>query len=120
MKENELKARMKQFGIETIRYLGTLPRSDVSRIIANQLMRAATSVGANYRAACRARSTADFIAKMGIVEEELDESMYWLELLGDLEIIKKERASRLMDEGNQLLSIVVASIKTARFRRNVK
>ncbi len=77
-------------------------------------MKSGTSVGANYRASCRARSTADFIAKMGIVEEEADECLYWLELLVAAGLVTLEEASPLMDEANQLLSIAVSSIKTAR------
>jgi four helix bundle protein len=79
-----------------------------------QLIRCGTSVGANYRASCRAKSKADFIAKMGIVEEEADESIYWIELLVDAELIKMNRVGDLLTEGNQILSIVVSSINTAR------
>lgn len=77
-------------------------------------MRAGTSVGANYRAACRAKSPADFIAKMGIVEEEADESLFWMELLVEGELLPKERLTDLMAEGDELVAIFVASINTAR------
>ncbi len=83
-------------------------------VLGQQLLRSGTSVGANYRSACRARSIADFISKMGIVEEEIDESIYWLELLVECEMLKADEAAPLIKEGNELLSIVVASIKTAR------
>lgn len=81
------------------------------------MLRSATSVGANYRAACRARSKRDFVAKMGIVEEEADETMYWIQLLIDAELIKPERVAGLLRESNEILSIVVSSIKTARMER---
>ncbi len=80
----------------------------------DQLLRAATSVGANYRACCRARSRADFIAKLKIVEEECDESLYWLELLVEVQFINYEMARGLLREGSEILSIIVTSIKTAR------
>lgn len=78
------------------------------------MLRSGTSVGANYRAACRARSRADFVAKMKIVEEECDESIYWLELLAEAGSVKAERLVDLLNEANELLSLTVASIKTAR------
>ncbi len=77
-----------------------------------------TSVGANYRAACRAKSSADFIAKMGIVEEEADESVYWMELLVDSGLVQKDHVVTLMDGANQLIAMTVASIRTARRNRN--
>jgi four helix bundle protein len=83
-------------------------------VIGRQLAKCGTSVGANYRAACRAKSQADFIAKMGIVEEEADESIYWMELLVESELIRKEQIEGLMDEADQLVSIFVSSINTAR------
>ena len=79
-----------------------------------QLLRCGTSVGANYRASCRAKSTADFIAKMGIVEEEADETIYRIEMLIESGLIKKERVADLLDEANQIVAIVVSSIRTAR------
>ena len=82
-----------------------------------QLLRSGTSVAANYRAAVRARSTADFISKMGIVEEETDESLLWMELLIDSHRMKRERLAGLMQEGGEILAITVASIKTARRRK---
>ncbi len=79
-----------------------------------QLLRSATSVGANYRAACRARSTAEFVAKMGIVEEEADECIYWMEIIGETNLVSKDRLADLVREANELLAITVSSIKTAR------
>jgi four helix bundle protein len=88
----------------------------VSRILGDQLLRAGTSVGANYRSSVRARSHADFIAKLGIVEEECDESLYWMELLADAERVRPDRLAALMAEGNEIVSITVASNRTARSR----
>jgi four helix bundle protein len=83
-------------------------------MIANQLMRCGASVGANYRAACRARSPAEFRAKLGIVEEEADEAVYWMELLADTELIPRKRLSELFAEANEITAMVVASIRTSR------
>lgn len=85
-------------------------------VIGRQLMRCGTSVAANYRAACRSRSNADFIAKLGIVEEETDESVFWMELLIETGLVKPTLVAELLDEGNQLTAIWVASINTARGR----
>jgi four helix bundle protein len=86
-------------------------------VLGNQLLRSGTSVGANYRAASRAKSKADFIAKMGIVEEECDESLYWMEMLADAGLVDIARMAKLMKEGDEILSMVVASIRTARSSR---
>ncbi len=112
-----LRERTKKFAIDVIRLTTPLPRYRATDVIVNQLLRSSTSVGANYRAAHRARSPADFIAKMSIVEEEADESVYWLELLVDAGIVKLEAVTELIDEGNQLVAMTVASINTARQRR---
>ena len=112
-----LKERTKQFALRIIEFVERLPKTNTTRVIGGQLLKAGTSVGANYRAACRARSTADFIAKMGIVEEETDESVYWLELLVAAGLAAFEEVLPLIDEANQLLSIAVSSIKTARKRK---
>jgi four helix bundle protein len=87
------------------------------QVLGKQLLRAGTSVGANYRAAIRGRSRADFIAKMGIVEEECDEALYWMEMLIESKLVKASLLEGLRDEGDQILPIVVASIRTARRRR---
>jgi four helix bundle protein len=99
--------------LDVIRLCRDLPHSQECRVISNQLIRAAASVGANYRAACRGKSSADFINKISVVEEEADESIYWLELLGELGVTGEE-LSRLRREGDELVAIVVASKKTAR------
>jgi four helix bundle protein len=114
MTTDEFKKRTKAFGLRVIKLVGQLPRTTVASVIGRQLLRSGTSVGANYRAACRARSRADFVSKLGIVEEECDESIYWMELLVESETVKPERLSLLLIEANELLAMVVASITTAR------
>src|SRR5262249_44865324 len=91
-----------------------LPRTEEGRLINGQLFRCGTSVGSNYRASCRGRSKADFVAKLGIVLEEADESLYWMEILAETGIMKAELLGPLMDEANQLVSIFVASLNTAK------
>lgn len=114
MDQVELKNRTKDFALRIIRMVEVLPNRRLSEIIGRQILRAGMSVGANYRAACRARSKPDFLSKMGIVEEELDECLYWMELLVDTKIIEVSRLKNLEKEANELLSIVVSSIKTTR------
>ena len=98
MDKEELKGRTKQFALRVIRLVEALPRGKTADVLGRQLLRSVTSVGANYRAACRAKSTADFIAKMGIVEEETDETVYWMELLVEAGITKAELLEGLMKE----------------------
>ena len=113
--ESPLLVRSKQFTLRVMRLVDTLPRRSLSTdVIGRQLLRSATSVGANYRAACRGRSPAEFCAKLGIVEEEADESIYWLELLADGKIVKRELLTALLDEANQITAMVVASLQTAK------
>ncbi len=113
----DLKERAKAFSIRVVKLVESLPRTLTARTIGHQLLRSATSVAANYRAACRARSNADFIAKMGIVEEETDESVFWIEMLVDTNLVGRSRVENLLDEGNQLTAIWVSSIITARGRK---
>ena len=110
----DLRSRTKAFALRVIRLTPALPKSLTAQIIGKQLLRSATSVGANYRAACRARSPAEFRAKLGIVEEEADESSYWIELLGESEIMDQHRLQDLLTESNEITAMVVASIKTSR------
>ena len=91
-----------------------LPENWIARTLGKQLLRSGTSVGANYRAVCRAKSTADFISKLRVVEEECDESLFWMELLTENKLIKESRIRDLMGEGDEILAIVVSSVKTAR------
>ena len=114
MNAEELKQRTKLFALRTIKLVNALPKNITGRSIGNQLIRCGTSVAANYRAACRAKSRADFIAKMGIVEEEADESLFWMEIIIESKLIKKELISDLMKEANELLAITVSSKISAR------
>ena len=114
MDQHEMKRRTKAFAIKIVRLLESLPQKGTAYILGGQLLRSGTSVGANYRSACRAKSTADFVAKMGIVEEEIDETMYWLEVFIEIGTLKAEAAETILKEADELLAIVVASIKTAR------
>lgn len=110
----ELKKRTRAFALRIIRLAESLPKTRTADVIGKQLLRSGTSVGANYRASCRAKSQADFIAKLGIVEEEADETIYWMELLVDSSLVEKARVAELLDEANQIVAIIVSSIKTAR------
>jgi four helix bundle protein len=109
-----MKERTKQFAIHAIRLCRTLPKSSESTIITRQLMRSATSVGANYRAVCRARSTAEFVSKLGVVLEEADESLFWIELLVDTGLISNDEIRAIRTEANELVAIFVASLRTAK------
>jgi len=120
MDQKDLKERTKQFALRIIRLVEALPKGRTAGVIGRQLLRCGTSVGANYRAACRARSNADFISKMGIVEEEADESLYWMELLIEAEIVESVKLESLMKEANEILAMTVSSIKTARKRKSRK
>lgn len=120
MTHQELKNRTKQLSIRVIRLVESLPKTTASNTIGRQLIRSGTSVGTNYRAACRAKSTADFINKLAIVEEEADESIYWIELLVESEQIKLSLVEKLIQEFDEILSIVVSAIKTSKARRNPK
>lgn len=111
---NDLKQRTKDFALRVIKLVESLPNNRTSDVLGKQLLRSGTSVGANYRAACRARSAAEFQAKMGIVEEEADESCYWIELLTDSKQVKASRVADLLKEASELTAIAVASIKTSR------
>ncbi len=114
MSIEELKARTKRFAINVIKLVETFPHAGTGQVIGKQLLRAATSVGANYRASCRARSQTEFIAKIRIVEEEADECMYWLELVQEAGLGHGPQIETLHGEANELTAICVASSKTAR------
>lgn len=116
MDEQTFKNRTKSFAIEVVRLVESLPRNRVADILRRQLLRAGTSVGANYRAACRGKSASDVIAKLGIVEEETDDSIYWMELMVESQVVLPERVSVLVKEANEILAMTVASIKTLRYR----
>jgi four helix bundle protein len=114
MTREQMKARTKNYAKRIVKLCEALPDKWVARTLGKQLLRSGTSVGANYRAVCRAKSTADFLNKLRIVEEECDESLFWMELLAECNLVKAARLNSLMQEANELLSIVVASAKTTR------
>jgi four helix bundle protein len=116
MNEKEFKERTKKIALRVIKVVEALPSGKAADIMGRQLVRCGTSVGANYRAACRGKSSADVAAKLGIVEEEADETLYWLELLADSGKMRKSRLQALMDETEEILAMTVASIKTLRSR----
>lgn len=116
MTKETMKGRTKQFALRVIRLVQALPADQVSTVIGKQLLRCATSVGANYRAARRARSTADFLYKLSLVEEEADESAYWMELLVESGLVKDALLQDLMKEADELTAIVVATIKSTKKR----
>ena len=117
VKDNDLPNRTKTFALDVIRFCEKLPNDETCRVLRRQLLRAGTSVGANYRAACRGRSKLDFIAKLGIVSEEADESAFWIELLEEAGKISHEQLKALLAEANELVAIAVSSINTARKSR---
>ena len=115
MNETEFKARTKGLALRVIRLVSALPKNEISaQVIGKQLLRCATSVGANYRAACRGKSTADMISKLSIVLEEADETLYWLELLVESELMPAHRLKNLMAETNEIVAMLVSSLKTLR------
>lgn len=118
MDEKTFKDRTKKLAVQIIKQVDKLPHSRSANAIANQLVRSGTSIGANYRAACRAKSTPDMINKMKIVEEESDETAYWLELLVEAELVPEEQVSSIYKETNEILAMTVSSIKTLRARKS--
>ena len=112
--EPDLKKRTKAFALRILKLVDALPKTTVGRALTSQIVRSGTSIAANYRAACRAKSTADFIAKMGIVEEEVDETLFWLELLEESDLVPAAKLTAIKQEADELIAITVASIKTAR------
>ena len=113
MDEKELKERTKKFSLRVIKLVGALPKTVEGRTIGSQLIRSGTSVGANYRAACRGRSKPEFVAKLDVVEEEADESAFWMELIIESNLMKKELVEPLLQEANELVAIMTASRKSA-------
>src|ERR1700730_15498587 len=113
MNPQQLKERTKQFALRVMRLVDTLPRTPKGNALAGQLVRSGTSVAANYRAACRGRSRAEFIAKIGVVEEEADETALWLELIIADELLRKKKVQSLLDEANELVAIMAASYISA-------
>ena len=114
MKHQNLQIRTKQFALQVIKFCEALPKDETSKILARQLLRSGTSVGANYHAACRAKSKPAFISKMGDVLEEADESGFWTELLRDSGKVDEKVAAPIIAEANELVAISISSIKTAK------
>jgi len=117
MTREEMKSRTKAYANRVVKLSAALPTNWIAQVLGKQLLRSGTSVGANYRAVCRAKSNADFINKLRVVVEECDESLFWMELLVDNGLVKPARLGDLMQEGNEILAIVVSSAKTARTSR---
>lgn len=113
MKPDELKDRTKQFALRILKLVAALPKTIEGRAIATQLVRSGTSVAANYRATCRARSKAEFIAKIGVVLEEADETLLWLELISEANLLPPKRINPLLAEANELVAIMAASRRSA-------
>ena len=118
MDERAFKDRTKKLALRIIELVEELPNRRTADVIGRQLLRSATSVGANYRSVCRGRLTADVLSKFAIVEEEADESIYWMELLVEAHIIPESRVAELMSETNEIVAMTVASIKTLRIESN--
>ena len=116
-RKEQLRARTKDFALRIIHLFRALPETKEAQIIGDQLLRCGTAVGAKYRSACHARSRADFISRIGVVTEEADESVFWLELLSDLKIVKRERLEGLLQESRELTAIFSASRQTAKRRK---
>ncbi len=116
MDSEELKRRTKKFALDVIKLVENLPKTRSADVIGRQLIRSATSIGANYRSACRAQSHAHFISKISIVEEEADESLYWLDLALESGLVNREKIAYLINEASELTSIFTASRKTAKRR----
>jgi len=114
MTKDELKNRTKEFGKRIINMVNALPNNKAANVISYQIIRSATSVGANYRATCRSRSTAEFISKINIVMEEADETLYWLELLVETNLMKQKLLEELLTEANELTAIFASTLKTLR------
>ena len=119
MKREELKNRLKVFAIRIVKLVDKLPNTAVGKAIGNQIIRSGTSPGANYRAACLGKSEKDFLNKLKMVEEELDETMYWLELIMELQLVKPELLKGIYAENDELLRIIIKSVITMRERMNM-
>ena len=117
MTENDFKQRTKEIAIRVIKVVESLPKSLVGEVIGRQLLRSGTSIGAKYRAACRGKSTADVLHKLAIVEEEADESMFWIELLMEAEIVAEKKLSSLYADIDEIVAMTVASIRTLKSKK---
>ena len=118
MDAEDLKQRTKKFALRVLKLVDALPNSTQGRVVGNQLVRAGTAVGSNYRAACRGRSRAEFVAKLGTVEEEADETAFWLELIIEGSLLKRQLVEPLLNEANELTRIMASSRITAKLNAN--
>ncbi len=118
MDEQQFKERTKKVAVRILTMSESLPKTQSGQVIGRQIVRSATSVGANYRAACRAKSTADMINKLKIVEEEADETLYWMELIVEANLLSEQKLVSLVAEMNEILAMTVASIRTLRNRKS--
>ena len=116
-RREQLRPRTRSFALRVIRLVESLPSTRTGDVLGRQLLRSGTSVGANYRTSCRARSAKEFCARLGVVEEEADESAYWMELIVDAGLVKKHLLVNLLGEANEIIAMVVASIKSARRKK---
>lgn len=115
--KSDLRKRTKSFALRIIRVYGSLPKSTEAQVLGKQVLRSGTSVGAHYREACRARSVAEFVSKIEGGLQELEETVYWLELLVEAEIVSASKLASLLNEAEELTAILVASVKTAKARK---
>ena len=120
MDKRDLQNRTKSFALRALNLVDVIPRTPAGRAISSQLVRATTSVGANYRSACRARSRAEFAAKLGVAVEEADESLYWLELVRDGKLLPENKLSLLLKEADELTAILASGRKSAASTSNIK
>ena len=120
MDKTELKKRTQKYAVDVIKFIETLPNGRSLNVLCNQLLRSSSSVGANYRSACRGKSSADFINKIVIVEEEADECVYWLELMEQADLVSPDKIFALKKEGNELTAIFTAIGKTAKLNQKIK
>jgi len=116
MTPKEMQHRTRQLALRIVRLAASFPRTRIGDVFARQLVRCGTSVAANYRSACRARSHTEFVARMGVVEEEADETVFWVELAAEAGLVRHQRVDRLLTEAQEIVAIVTASRKTAKIR----
>ena len=117
---NNLKVRTKQFALRIISLYSSLPRNPTAQVVGKQLLRSGTSVGAQYREGCRSRSEAEFVSKLEVALQELEETIYWMELLIESEIIAQERIDELMGEADELMAMLTSSVKTVKMKKKKK
>lgn len=114
MKNDIMKVKTKKFAVDTVRFVSELPYNRITRVLGDQFLRSGTSTGANYRSVCKARSKADFISKMGIVLEEADESMFWIELFEETSTVSNEATQKLKKQADEIVAMASSSLKTAK------